>query len=608
MILRTRTRPRTTVIAGATIVAVAVAFAGCGGGEEQAVEPGAFAPRYAPPADARSGGDLRVLAAGDVDSLDPGAAQNQFSFMVSFATQRTLIAPSNETPGEFVPDLAAALPEVDPDAGTIRFELKPGVRFSPPVSRSVVAGDLEYAIERSLLPGVANGYVEPFLGTLRGFAAAQRRAERVTDRAPDITGVSAPDPRHLTLTFDGRVPPLAVEALSLPFSAAVPESYARRFDAEIPSTYARHAVSSGPYMVPSDAEGELTGHRPGIEIELTRNPEWDPATDFRAAFLDEIHIESGFTNTGAASERILTGESQINGDFGPEPNVLEEAATEFPDQLMMVPAGAILYASLNTTIEPLDDVDVRRAVLAAADRSAMRLARGGSFVGPLATHFIPPGVPGFEQAGGIDGPGYDFLADPTGDPDLAAEYMRRAGYPDGHYEGDAELTMVTDTTGIGRKTGEVVRRAFETVGIPVVTRAVTQDIMYSRFCNVPAAEVAICPNVGWVRQLDDAQTVLDQTFNGAAILPVNNSNWPQLDVPGVNRAIDRAKWIEEPVPRAEAWARIDRRITGLAPAIPIVWSEIASVFSADVVNVIDRTNVNPSLPMVSLTCGGAPDC
>lgn len=601
-------RPATVLLA----VMVAISLAACGGGDDGDLATTDFAPRYAPPADATYGGELKVLASGDVDSLDPSVAQNQFSFMVSFATQRTLIAPSNEQPGEFIADLARALPTVKLKAGIIEFELKPGIRFSPPVSRPVEAGDIKYAIERSLLPGIANGYVEPFLGFLRGFAAAQRQVERNPRVAPDISGIQATSAGRLVLRFVGAVPPLAVESLSLPFAAPVPAEYARPFDAKIPSTYSSHVVSSGPYMVPNDEDGALTGHRPGIEIDLVRNPLWQRSKDFRPAFLDEIHIESGYTNTGAAADKILTGESQINGDFAPEPNVLKQAAEEHPDQLMMVPAGAILYASMNTTIEPLDDVNVRRAVVAAADREAMRLARGGSFVGPLATHFIPPRVPGFEQAGGLEGPGYDFLEDPEGDPDLAAEYMRRAGYPSGRYPGDEKLLMVTDTTGIGRKVGEIVRRAFEAVGIGVETRSVVRDVMFSRFCNVPAAEVAICPNVGWVRYLDDAQTVLDQTFNGSAILPINNSNWPQLDDPAVNRSIDRARWISDPARRADAWARIDRAVTKLAPAIPILWSEIASISSADVVNVIDRTNVNPSLPMISLTgatgCADGSDC
>ena len=42
-------------------------------------------------------------------------------------------------------------------------------------------------------------------------------------------------------------------------------------------------------------------------------------------------------------------------------------------------------------------------------------ARGGKFIGDIPTHFLPPGIPGFEEAGGLEGPGFDFLKNPRGD-------------------------------------------------------------------------------------------------------------------------------------------------------------------------------------------------
>ena len=52
--------------------------------------------------------------------------------------------------------------------------------------------------------------------------------------------------------------------------------------------------------------------------------------------------------------------------------------------------------------------------------------------------------------------------------------------------------------------------------------------MYTRFCNSPSANVAICPNVSWGKDFGDAQTILDPTFNGKNIVQQGNSNWPEL--------------------------------------------------------------------------------
>ena len=67
------------------------------------------------------------------------------------------------------------------------------------------------------------------------------------------------------------------------------------------------------------------------------------------------------------------------------------------------PTGRFRYIALNNTIKPFDDVNVRKALAAAFDRDALRKAFGGPLVGEIPTHWIPPGQPGFDEAGGDAG-------------------------------------------------------------------------------------------------------------------------------------------------------------------------------------------------------------
>ena len=53
------------------------------------------------------------------------------------------------------------------------------------------------------------------------------------------------------------------------------------------------------------------------------------------------------------------------------------------------------------TIKPFDNINVRKAIIAASNRDALRLTRGGPILGDIATGWIPPGIPGFEEAGGL---------------------------------------------------------------------------------------------------------------------------------------------------------------------------------------------------------------
>ncbi len=151
------------------------------------------------------------------------------------------------------------------------------------------------------------------------------------------------------------------------------------------------------------------------------------------------------------------------------------------------------------------------------DRNAMRLTRGGAIDGRIATHFIDPGFgsQGFTQAGG-----YSFNPFPSagfrGNVAKAKQLLRQAGYANGMYSGP-QLTMVADNTPPGSNTAQVVAAAMAKIGFNVKTISVTHSTMYTRFCNVPKSEPNVCPNVGWLPDFHDPQTILDVTFNGKRI-------------------------------------------------------------------------------------------
>lgn len=600
------------------LIAAAVALAACGssgdstsaesssGGSAAAVPAQYEAPTKAP-SDAQQGGDLTVIAASDVDYIDPGAAYYQFTFMVDYATQSPLQA---YAPGDIetgTPVLASEEPTVSDDGLTVTYKLRDDVKYSPPVNRVANAADVKYAIERSLLPGVPNGYVGAYLKDVVGFADAQKEAQKnPTGGAPEISGITAPDDTTLELKLDKTSSAGVIGALNLPVSAPVPEEYAKKYDGKNPSTYGEHQVATGPYMIANDAQGNLTGYTPNKEIKLVRNPNWEPSDgDYRPAYLDSITVQEGFSDTVSASKKVLAGNGLVNGDFTAPPAAIEQAATSGQDgQLTLTASGGWRYVSLNTQKPPFDDINVRKAVIANSNRADLRNTRGGELTGPVATHFLPPDFPGFEQAGGLEGPGDDFLASPEGDPQLAAEYMKKAGFASGKCEGsDCKIVLVGDDSPPGSDTGQVVKSQLEELGFNVSLQKVTHDIMYTKFCSVPSNEPQVCPNVGWLKDFNDGQSMLDPTFNGQNIPPENNTNWAQLDVAEINDAIDKAKLIDDPGERAQAWADVDKMVTAQAPGIPYIWDDQANIQSADVAGVINKANANWDLTFTSLKSG-----
>jgi len=579
------------------------------------------------PSDAQAGGSLNVIAASDVDYIDPGAAYYQWTFMTTAATQSSLEAYAPADVTKPTPLLATGPPEVSDDGKTITYTINSGIKYSPPVNREVTAADVKYAIDRSLLPGVPNGFVQTYLSGVEGIDKAVKEAQdNPTGGAPDISGITAPDDTTLEIKLTNTTAAGVTGALTLPVSSPVPEEYAKQYDAQNPSTYGEHQVATGPYMienacvsgstVTSKCDGELTGYTPNKEIHLVRNPNWGttdgdtvtpPDWDFRPAYLDEVNIQEGFADTVSASKKVLTGESMVNGDFTTPPSAIKDAVQQGePGQLTLTASGGNRYVALNTQKPPFDDINVRRAVVANSNRTDLRNTRGGELTGPVATHYLPPDFPGFEEAGGLEGfSNLDFMQNPDGDPELAAEYMKKAGFKSGKCEGaDCEITMVGDDSPPGSDTAAVVKSQLEQLGFKVNFQKVTHDIMFTKFCSTPSNAPQVCPNVGWLKDFNDGQSILDPTFNGENIVPENNSNWPQLNDPKINKAIDDATLVTDPEERNQAWADVDEMVTSTAAAIPYIWDDQANIQSANVAGVINKANANWDLAFTSLKSGG----
>jgi peptide/nickel transport system substrate-binding protein len=512
------------------------------------------------------GGSVTVLAAGDVDYLDPGETYYTFGFEVQMAVHRTLYTyvPGSREP---VPDLAIGSPEIAGDARSLTVHLRSGVRFAPPVNREVVAADVKYAIERAFSASVSNGYAYAWFGDIVG---APARPPRVPTA---ISGIEVPDDHTLVLRLREPRASLVAAALVMPITAPVPREYAAPFDQQLPSTYDAHTVATGPYQVAS--------RQAGSSLRLVRNPNWDAATDVRPAYLDEIDIDERNPNLTKSTRRVLTGARLLTGDTGVGTVELGALRRTRASQIATVSSGGTRYVALNTRVAPFTNRNVRRAVLAGFDRVRLRATRGGAAGGAIATHFLPPGVTGFKQAGGNAGTRAPFLAHPSGSRKLMRAYFRKAGYRSGRYTGRRSLLMVGTSQSPGRATAVEAARQLRSMGFRIRLKLVSQYSLYTDWCGVPARRVAICRNVGWFQDFDDPESLLRPTFDGTMISSFANVNWPQLDDRGINAAMESAGLLPPGARRLAAWASIDRRIVADAPAVPWLWDVVSHARSAD---------------------------
>jgi peptide/nickel transport system substrate-binding protein len=556
--------------------ALALVIAACGGSDNNGTSSGASSSTgggAAQETGGKPGGLLKQLGSSDVDYLDPGHTYFTAGYQVAYVTQRPLYSfkPGQTVP---VPDLAAAKPEISSDLKTITVKIKPNVKFSPPVNRAVTSKDVKYAFDRFFSANVSGQYPSYF-SSLEGVPSTPTKGVK------SISGVTTPDDQTIVLKLSRPEAVSVAAALVMPITMPVPEDYAAKFDAKNPSTYNAHVVATGPYMVKNDAQGNTVGYQAGRSIDLVRNPNWDKMTDYRPAYVDEVQMTTNESDASISAQQVLTG-SHMTLDSDPPAAQLRDAVTSKKGQFVQVPSGGYRWLPLNTTIKPLDNINVRKAILAAFDREAVRRVRGGRFIGDIATHFLPPGIPGFEQAGGLKGPPLDFLANPRGDMTVAANYMKKAGYPSGKYTGTDNLLLVTSNADPGKSQAQVAQAQLEKLGLKITLRTVPQDSMYTEWCQVPGKQVAICGDAAWFKDFLDPQSMLEVTFKGSNIVkPVGNNNLAQLDDKQVDAAMDKAT-LQQGSARLDAWGNVDKMITATAAAVPLVWDKTTLIWSKDV--------------------------
>ncbi len=528
------------------------------------------------------GGVLKVYDHEDFEHLDTGIAYAGEDYTILYAISRPLYSSKPNTASALSPDIAAAAPTITDGGKTLSVNIRPHVYFSPPVNREVTAADVAYAIERGANPNVGCPYFESYFGDIVGADKA--------DGGP-IAGIETPSRYTITFHLTKPTASLLYGALSLPLSAPLPAEFVKPLDAHKPTTYGtEYLVATGPYMLKSDSRGKFLGigYEPGKSATLVRNPSWNPHSDYRPAYLDRIEINIG-GEPGVIGRQALKGDNVVQND-NPTQAVVKEAYEHYPQQIVFTEGSGTYYASLNNAHGPFRNVNLRKAVWAALDRTALVKRRGGKLTGQPMTHFLYPGVNGYEQAGGAAGPHVDYNEHLEGDAAVAAKYMKLAGYPSGKYTGGETVQVVGATGEPEEGMSQIVNQTLQDLGFKTHLSLVDKSAMYEKYCTVPAQKIDVCPNAGWVRDFADPQTVLEVPFSGHAIVPEGNSNWSEVNDPQINAAMEKAELVVGEPARAQAWAKIDEMLVQQAVAAPEVFANIAAVEGHGVAGVNQQWN------------------
>lgn len=292
---------------------------------------------------------------------------------------------------------------VSPDARTVTFELRKGVRFQN--GEAFDADTVKFAFERAAAATSTNKDKLLYSGI---------EQIRVTD--PHVVAIRLKAPNPDFLFHMGLSTAVIVEPKSAATNATTP-------------------VGTGPYRV--------TNWIRGSSLTLDR---WDGYRD--VAKVPMRRVTWRFISDPAAQIAAI-----MAGDVDAMPRITGKAVEVFRNdprfKVMIGGSRAKTILAINNKKKPLDDVRVRRAISMAIDRKAVISGAADGFGAPIGSHYVPGGL-GFVDTTGVN----------PFNPDRARALLAEAGV-----KTPLELTLKLPPPPYARQGGEVIAAQLAKVGI-----------------------------------------------------------------------------------------------------------------------------------------------
>jgi peptide/nickel transport system substrate-binding protein len=503
----------------------------------------------------KEGGTLKGTYASFPDYLDPGLSYTQEGLTAMYDTYIPLLTypRANGTAGGKVePGLAESMPKISNGGKTYTLNLRKGLKYSD--GTPVKASDFTHAVERTI---ALNSPGSPF------YVSAIVGAEKFQKtKTGGISGIETDD-KTGKIVIDLNAPRgTFVNELGLLLVAPVPG------DTPVKNTTLDPPPATGPY--------EIVKVESGREWSYVRNPQWAKNNaklmpNLPSGHVNKIEIKV-VSNQATQVNEVEQGTSDWMQSLVPADRYAEVKSKYEGTQFRVEPTNSTYYFWMNTTKPPFDDVKVRQAVNYAVSGAAMERIYSGQL--KAGQQILPPGMPGYEK---LDLYPYDLAK---------AKKMIAEANP-----GDRKITVWTDTESPNKEAGEYYDDVLQKIGFDTTLKIINADDYFTVIGNRSTPDL----DTGWSDWFQDyphPNDFFQPLLSGESILPVNNGNYSEINVPALNAKITRLS-AEEFGPEQEAeYAKLDREYMELAPWAPY-GSLAVSTFVSSAIN-LDDVVFNPT--------------
>ena len=347
---------------------------------------------------------LRYVTGASVNTLDPNVpGTTREAFAVSLSTYDRLVSfGRKQLNGKWVFDLDTITGElaesydVSADGLKITFHLRKDARFQD--GTPVTAEDVKWSLDRAV--------TAPVLGKAQLLTGSLTSADQFKVIDPSTFEVTLPKPDKLALPNLATVYPIIINSKVARANATADDPWAIAWLKE-------HTAGSGAYTIES--------FKPGEQVIMKRNEAWNRGTPDKSAFFKRVIVQT-VPEPATRANLVERGDADITVDLqASDVQALESKGTL---KVISTPQyNSVTFISMNNTIPPFDNINVRRAIAYALPYDDMfkaaLFARGTPLFGATWTDGRPTTS------------AFPFPQPIKLDLDKARGYLKAAGMPDG---------------------------------------------------------------------------------------------------------------------------------------------------------------------------------
>jgi peptide/nickel transport system substrate-binding protein len=536
---------RGRLAASAAVVATGLALvaSGCGGGGSSSSGGSSGSGGGSTGATAgKTFGTLKVVW-GKTDYMDPGMSYRLESWQLFQDIYDGLVGKqhSNGAAGaKIIPELAQSLPKVNKAGTDYKFTLRKGLHYSN--GAPVKASDFPASIVRDFKmtsPGIG------FFSNIVGSDACEANPPKCSK----ISGIIANDSAG-TVEIKLKQPESDfLYVLSLPFAAPVP--------ANTPASPQKGPPADGPYYVAS--------YSPNKSFVIKRNPHYKKGSIPTVPQGNPNEVVGTITDDlEQGAQQVSTGQADYDENLLPSDR-LAQLQKQYGSHIKYYTTPSTYYFFLNERMPPFNNLKARQAVNYAVDRKQLVKLRGG--LGKVTENFLPPTYPQYKQ---INPYPYNLQK--------AKQLVQQSGT-----KGMKVTVFTISDVSFDKAAGEYMQGVLKSIGYNAQVRELTGDNYFVNIGNQSTkAQIGFDD---WFEDYPYPSDWFNILQNGENITPTHNNNNSNVNIPSVNKTIDKL----DHLPPSQAlssstnskWAALDNTLMSkYATEVPYLNGILTSFFSS----------------------------